>query len=606
MIENISNIKLKIEELSTLLGFFKQKSIKQILYKNIEETESTYQNIENSLENIQNEYKDFKLSNKTKIDDLTTAYENLKNTFSNLDIEFNNFQTTSKKDLENISLEKNYLELEKEKLEDEYKYLNNEYEKHKNEVLELRNIYNDLLLKDRLVSQLLASKSSENKLDKFKKYLYEDFYDFANAEETLANEAEAFMKLQAIEKELELITVYPTLYKKSIVAVGGGFSSGKSSFINSLINDKKVKLPEGINPTTAIPTYVMHKEENKFIACNHNGGVVDLSKLDNKFHEKLSHDFIKSFGFNLKNIMPFMIIGTDLKAYEHLCFIDTPGYNPASSSGSYSFEDRQTSQEFIETAQVLLWVVGLDANGIVSDSDLDFLSELILDNKKLFIVLNKADLKPKSDITNIVNNLIQTLEDYDIRYIGISAYNSKAKEEIYHINKSLDEFLNDINQSSSIQDSLVKKLYEVDEMYRKSIEENIKMKNSISEDLYSISFNLLKEGFDDFENPIYGRLNKLKEHYSTEIQENNLKRLDKEIEKLKNAIDEIFEINSKIKDVKSTQENIDLNNKIPIKYFPKNNVKNEIEKLNKRKTENKKKLRKFSKNDWLNWDYKTY
>ena len=63
---------------------------------------------------------------------------------------------------------------------------------------------------------------------------------------------------------------------------------------------------------------------------------------------------------------------------------------------------------------------------------------------------------------------------------------------------------------------------------------------------------------------------------------------------------------SKIKDVKSTQENIDLNNKIPIKYFPKNNVKNEIEKLNKRKTENKKKLRKFSKNDWLNWDYKTY
>ena len=128
----------------------------------------------------------------------------------------------------------------------------------------------------------------------------------------------------------------------------------------------------------------------------------------------------------------------------------------------------------------------------------------------------------------------------------------------------------------------------------------------IPEDLYSISFNLLKEGFDDFENPIYGRLNKLKEHYSTEIQENNLKRLDKEIEKLKNAIDEIFEIKSKIKDVKSTQENIDLNNKIPIKYFPKNNVKNEIAKLNKRKTENKKKLRKFSKNDWLNWDYKTY
>lgn len=574
MVEKISNIKLKIEELSTLLGFFKQKSIKQVLYKDIGDAENIYQNIKSNLENLQSEYKNFQSDSKIKIDDLTTKYENLKNTFFNL--------------------------------EKEYKSLKNEYVEYKNEISEFEKIYKDLLLKNSLVSQLLASNSSENKLDKFKEYLNKDFYDFANAEETLANEAEAFMKLQAIEKELELINVYPNLYKKSVVAVAGGFSSGKSSFINSLINDKKVKLPEGINPTTAIPTYVMHKEENKFIACNHNGGVVDLSKLDNKFHEKLSHDFIKSFGFNLKNIMPFMIIGTDLKDYEHLCFIDTPGYNPANSSESFSYEDKKTAQEFIENTQALLWIIGLDSNGTIPNSDLTFLNELDLSDKKLFIVLNKADLKPKSDIEDIVDNLIQTLEDYDIKYTGISAYNSKAKEEIYHINKSLDEFLNDINQSSSIQDSLVKKLYEVDEMYRKSIEENIKMKNSISEDLYSISFNLLEEGFDDFENPIYGRLNKLKEHYSTEIQENNLKRLDKEIEKLKNAIDEIFEIKSKIKDVKSTQENIDLNNKIPIKYFPKNNVKNEIAKLNKRKTENKKKLRKFSKNDWLNWDYKTY
>ena len=68
----------------------------------------------------------------------------------------------------------------------------------------------------------------------------------------MANEAEAILKLQSIEKELELITIYPNLYQKSVIAIGGGFSSGKSSFINSLIIDKKVKLPEGINPTTAL------------------------------------------------------------------------------------------------------------------------------------------------------------------------------------------------------------------------------------------------------------------------------------------------------------------------------------------------------------------
>lgn len=525
MVEKISNIKLKIEELSTLLGFFKQKSIKQVLYKDIGDAENIYQNIKSNLENLQSEYKNFQSDSKIKIDDLTTIYENLKNTFFNL--------------------------------ENEYKSLNNEYLEYKNEISEFEKIHKDLLLKNSLVTQLLASKSSENKLDKFKEYLYKDFYDFANTEETLANEAEAFMKLQAIEKELELITVYPNLYKKSVVAVAGGFSSGKSSFINSLINDKKVRLPEDTNPTTAIPTYVMHNEINKFIACNHNGGVVDLSKLDNKFHEKLSHEFIKSFGFNLKNIMPFMIIGTDLKNYEHLCFIDTPGYNPANSSESFSYEDKKTAQEFIENAQALLWIIGLDVNGTILRSDLNFLSELDVSNKKLFIILNKADLKPLSDIEKIVDNLIQTLEDYDIKYTGISAYNSKAKEEIYHINKSLDEFLNDINQKSSIQDSLVKKLYEVDEMYRESILKTIIRKESISNTLHSLSLDLLEEGFDDLENPIYDRLNKLKKLYDTKIHEKNIKRLDEEVEKLKNGIDEVFGNESKIRYEKITKAYIE-------------------------------------------------
>lgn len=81
MVEKISNIKLKIEELSTLLGFFKQKSIKQVLYKDIGDAENIYQNIKSNLENLQSEYKNFQSDSKIKIDDLTTIYENLKNTF---------------------------------------------------------------------------------------------------------------------------------------------------------------------------------------------------------------------------------------------------------------------------------------------------------------------------------------------------------------------------------------------------------------------------------------------------------------------------------------------------------------------------------------------
>ena len=59
MIEEYKNIELKIEELSTLLGFFRQKSIKKVLYKDIEKIKLDYTNLKNELENFQEEYKNY-------------------------------------------------------------------------------------------------------------------------------------------------------------------------------------------------------------------------------------------------------------------------------------------------------------------------------------------------------------------------------------------------------------------------------------------------------------------------------------------------------------------------------------------------------------------
>jgi len=48
------------------------------------------------------------------------------------------------------------------------------------------------------------------------------------------------------------------LLKRQIISVAGGFSSGKSAFINSLLHQNvKIQLPEGVLPTTAIPMYIL-------------------------------------------------------------------------------------------------------------------------------------------------------------------------------------------------------------------------------------------------------------------------------------------------------------------------------------------------------------
>ena len=118
----------------------------------------------------------------------------------------------------------------------------------------------------------------------------------------------------------------------------------------------------------------------------------------------------------------------------------------------FSYEDKKTAQEFIENTQALLWIIALDSNGTISNSDLNFLSELDVTDKKLFIILNKADLKPLSDIESIMNEIQERLNDYGIEFLGISAYSSINKEEITFISKSLEKEVKNIPNAKAMVD----------------------------------------------------------------------------------------------------------------------------------------------------------
>ncbi|GHQ09286.1 hypothetical protein JP0057_10750 [Helicobacter pylori] len=168
-----------------------------------------------------------------------------------------------------------------------------------------------------------------------------------------------------------------------MVAVGGSFSTGKSTFLNKLL-DLKLKLPEDINPTTAIPTYCLKGEREVLMGHSQNGGVVELPYFT------FDHKFLDSLGFNIKEIMPFMLLSTPSVSFEFLCFIDTPGYNP--SNQGYTDGDRQVSEEYLANAKSILWVMDCDREPI-QGNDLNYLQELYEEGKQVFIVLNKADLK---------------------------------------------------------------------------------------------------------------------------------------------------------------------------------------------------------------------
>ena len=266
-----------------------------------------------------------------------------------------------------------------------------------------------------LVSRLLAAKPSENEaFEKFKKVFDEDFMAFANKESSLADEAAAVQQLQALEKRLEHIVAFPHMFAKRSVAIGGGFSSGKSEFVNSFIEQPDIELPVGIKPVTAIPSYVMASADVSIKGYTRTGATVDIAR---DLYVQLSRDFIGTFSFNLKDQMPSIAVEVPLReGFEHICLIDTPGYN----SGS----DRETAIDSLRDRDALIWMIDV-SNGTIPQSDLDFLHAMELNGLPLYVVLNKADTKPSSELKDILAEVKDELADTELKPMGIGAYSSR-------------------------------------------------------------------------------------------------------------------------------------------------------------------------------------
>ncbi|GAA7594660.1 hypothetical protein JP0033_11330 [Helicobacter pylori] len=109
---------------------------------------------------------------------------------------------------------------------------------------------------------LIARMENEG-LEEYRRILNNEFLEFASSVDSLKEKEIALLRLQEIEKKLQLVASYPSLFQKSMVAVGGGFSAGKSSFLNHLLG-LKLKLPENSTPTTAIPTYCLKGKKRGF------------------------------------------------------------------------------------------------------------------------------------------------------------------------------------------------------------------------------------------------------------------------------------------------------------------------------------------------------
>lgn len=241
-----------------------------------------------------------------------------------------------------------------------------------------------------------------------------------------------------------------------------------------------------------------------------------------------------------------MLLSAPSAPFEFLCFIDTPGFNPANQG--YTGGDKEASKESLKHAKHILWLVSCERGGIESD-DLDFLQELYEEGKQVFIVLSRADRRTKSQLEVVAKKIRETLKDNGIEFLGIDAYSAtryqeyKEFSEKSHVFNSLEKFLMKLNQRSEKQNEILESLYEVHSMYEKAIKQDASKFKRYQSELRSVRLDLMQKGFDDFNDATFNKIHSLKKEFSEQEQSKreDLAQLNGVIDLFKDSIDKVFD-----------------------------------------------------------------
>lgn len=341
-----------------------------------------------------------------------------------------------------------------------------------NNYADINNQHLSLTEKFSLVSRVLAQQPPGNEeLAKFADLIHHDYMEFASRESSLADEAQAVLDMQAILGEVQVLNNFPSIVGKTILSIAGGFSSGKSAFVNSFIRNPSVKLATGLNPVTVVPSYVVCSEETRIKGYSHNGGAIDLEP---SLYASLCHEYVQAFGFDLRSILPFISVKVpmDSELFGNLCIIDTPGYNPGTTGGAAA-SDRSTAASLVNQASALVWVIGLDPAGTIDQSDIEFIECTPFRAESLYIVLNKADVKSQNDILEIMNQVADDLSFAGIEYAGMCAYSSTRKKDYPFSGLTFEQFLRSINRKVDVVDKVASKLDTVFDAYKQAIQADI-------------------------------------------------------------------------------------------------------------------------------------
>ena len=273
---------------------------------------------------------------------------------------------------------------------------------------------------------------------------------------------------------------------KRTIAFVGEFSAGKTSIVNRILtqdNPDIPKLPVSTEATTAIPTYIAGGSVVSYSFISGDGRRKEILEETFKKVSKEVLDQIKG----VSSLIKYFVMTYKNPNLNGLSILDTPGFNSNDS------EDRDRTIDVINECDALFWVFDVNA-GTVNRSSISIIKEKL--NKPLYIVINKVDTKPESEIQKVEELIQKTLKKEGLKIEQFIRFSSKASiEDIMtpiHSVKKIESRENFISEIKEDLEHLFKECKENVDKKNKSYTEECQNGDNIIDDIRE-EFNLLKK-----------------------------------------------------------------------------------------------------------------
>ena len=263
------------------------------------------------------------------------------------------------------------------------------------------------------------------------------------------------------------------------VVLAGGFSSGKSSFLNRLVKNANL-LPTGTQPISVVKTYLYCNAKNKKVTVEGVNLKNVLVELPTNVLQAIQH--ANSSNVHLASVLEKLLIQIKSSELDGLCFIDTPGYNNSVSANvSNGKTDKDTATEAFAEGDVLFWLIDIDKGTAISD-DIEMLAQF--KGKPKVIIFNKADKKGYQESKKIVEEAYHLLPKYfDMNeIIDILAFSSLDNKILYSRHHTgLPGLLSDIRKRSHKSSPLNRAKQNIHNLFKSEIREQEEKIKQISD-----------------------------------------------------------------------------------------------------------------------------